>query len=91
MVDTAADYPWSSAASHVTGQPDPLLRPCFLQAQIPDWAAFLASPNDPEDTALLERHLRTGRPLGSIRFLRQLEDRLGRILQPKPAGRPRKN
>ena len=91
MVDKPSDYPWSSAPSHVHGTADPLLSPLFLQDQISDWSAYLADPNDPETDSLLERHIRTGRPLGSPAFVKRLEKRLGRILQPKSAGRPRKN
>jgi len=92
LVTNAADYSWSSAKSHVTGVPDPLLSPCFLTQIIRDWRAFLATDDAEETTHRLERHIRTGRPLGGDGFLERLERAVGRPLRrgkpgPKPRGR----
>jgi hypothetical protein len=38
----------------------------------------------------LRKHERTGRPLGSKRFVGQLEEKLGRVLKPQKGGRPKK-
>ena len=90
MVQRAHDYPWSSARAHVLHTPDPLLSPHVLQETVPDWATFLATPNDEAPTSRLELHLRTGRPLGSAQFLDQIEQRLGRRVRPqKPGPKPR--
>src|SRR3989338_5034408 len=86
LVERPADYPWSSAYSHVTGLPDPVLTPCFLIAQVQDWAAFLAGPKDGM-AERLEHHSRTGRPLGDSAFLQRLEQRTGRRLKPQSPGR----
>lgn len=85
LVRQAEEYPWSSAPAHVTRGLDPLLSPCFLTEQIPDWRAFLATTNAPSSQRL-ERHVRTGRPLGDEIFLRRLEAQLGRRLHKAKPG-----
>ena len=91
LVRRAEDYPWSSARAHVTRAPDALLSACFLTETMADWAAFLATPDEPAPARRLERHLRTGRPLGSAAFIEQIERRLGRSVRPKKRGPPPKN
>ena len=91
LVAEATAYPWSSARAHVLGTPDPLLSPCFLSADIPDWRAFLADPEDEASRRQLEQSLQTGRPLGDPRFVTQLEQQLGRRLQKQRPGRKPRN
>ena len=43
-----------------------------------------------EDPLYFSKHERTGRPLGSKRFIGQLEAKLGRVLKPQKGGRPKK-
>lgn len=85
LVAAPEDWPWSSAPAHLTGSDDPLIRanrkPDFGQ----DWASYLADGIPEDDVAVVELHLRTGRPLGDDRFISNAERRLGRTLQP---GRP---
>ena len=81
-------WPWSSAAAHVGGRDDRLVRVAPLLKRVDDWRAFLAAGTRAEDGALLARHERTGRPLGDARFVARLERRLGRVLRTKPPGRP---
>jgi putative transposase len=94
VVRRAWTYPWSSAAAHVGERPDDtgLLD---LVAWVRDWPAKrwraeLIAPGDDTLADSLRRHLRTGRPLASDRWLARLETRLGRRLRPGPRGRPRK-
>lgn len=86
MVQVATAYPWSSARAHATGTPDTVLAPCFVTAQIPDWIAFLATPNDPTFVRDLEAQNRTGRPRGSAIFVDHLERKLGRPLRKRRPG-----
>jgi len=51
--------------------------------------ALLSS--EPEESDRLRHHVRTGRPLGSRRFVETAERLLGRRLRPCPAGRPSKD
>ncbi|MHC4518259.1 MAG: transposase [Planctomycetota bacterium] len=81
-------WPWSSAAAHVAGRDDRLVRVAPLLRRVDDWRAYLTARASEEDAALLRRHERTGRPLGNPRFVARLERRLGRTLRKKPPGRP---
>ena len=84
------DYPYCSAVARVLGRDDPLLTREPLHSMIEDWRAFLAVDPDEEILARLRLHARTGRPLGSDAFLRQLEAETGLPLLPQKRGRPRR-
>ena len=84
-------YPWSSARSHMTGEPDPVLSDgCFLADATSDWGAYLASREDDVVLGRVRSRLKTGRPAGDRAFVRCLEEALGRRLEALPRGRPRK-
>jgi putative transposase len=89
LAENPWDYPYSSAAARVLGRPDPLLTLEPLQSMIEDWRAFLSLPLEEELLLRLRLHARTGRPLGSETFLRQLEEQTGLVLLPQKRGRPR--
>lgn len=86
----AEDWPWSSARAHLAGADDGIVETAPLASRIGDWRAFLDGGMDGKTTQRLELHSRTGRPLGAPAWLDALEARLGRVVRPKPAGRPRK-
>jgi len=89
LVKRAWDWPWSSAAYHVgLLDEDPLVTEREYFGPVHDWRALLSS--EPEESARLRHHVRTGRPLGSRRFVETAERLLGRRLRPRPAGRPGK-
>jgi len=90
IVRKAHRYRYSSARAHVEGWADPLLSDSPLTKMIDDWASFLSAGIDPQEQERLRRHERTGRPLGSQRFIKKLEKALGRVLRPQKGGRPRK-
>ncbi len=91
LVDRAEDYPWSSAQCHVLGTSDPLLSDaCSLTSEIEDWRAYLAQEGDASVVCRTRERLKTGRPAGDIAFLKELESVTGRLLSPRPRGRPRK-
>jgi putative transposase len=85
MVQRPEDYPWSSARAHLKGEDDQLAKVAPLLQLIPDWAGFLQLSSD-EEVALIQRHERTGRPLGKKRFVDNLEKVLGRRLKPQRPG-----
>lgn len=78
---------WSSARAHLAGEDDPLVAVAPLLARVPDWAGFLRTPVPAARRRDIERHLGTGRPLGSAHFLDTLEHRLGQPLRPQKPGR----
>jgi putative transposase len=83
-------YRWSSAAAHLAGRDDTLVRVAPLLALEPRWAEHLRADPDADLVRQLRRHEATGRPAGDDSFLRRLERKLGRVLRPRPAGRKRK-
>jgi len=104
LVERAEDYPWSSARSHVTGEPDAVLvvggdmvRALNMMASVPmcrailDWRSYLAASADEEIVKRTHERLKTGRPSGDLEFVRKLEEILRRRLEPLPRGRPRKD
>ena len=92
IVTQADEYPWSSARSHVTGEPDRVLTDgCFLISEIYDWRAYLADRGEEVVVRRVRERLKTGRPAGDIDFVHKLEGIVGRRLEALPRGRPRKN
>ena len=92
LVEKAWEWPWSSAAAHVAGRGDALVRlggP--LAAEVKDWRRFLMTEEDDKALGALRQHGRTGRPLGSLEFVLKTESLLGRLLRrQKPGPRPKR-
>jgi len=88
LVRRAVEYPWSSARHHVTGQPDHLVTDSPIREMVPAWGALLQQESE-DELAVIRRHVRTGRPWGTERWLKALEQRVGRTLRPRKAGWPK--
>ena len=89
MVARAEEYRWSSARAHMEGEKDGLVDGAKLLKEVANWGAFLAKEVVAGDVRLLQRHERTGRPLGSEKFVARLERKLGRRLhRHKPGPKP---
>ena len=87
LVSQPGQWPWSSAAAHIAGRDDALVRVApMLETVREDWSAYLAAPVDDSEVETLRRHERTGRPLGSESFVAHLETMLGRILRSQKPG-----
>ena len=86
----AWDYPWSSAAAHVAGRDDDLVKVEPLLGLVPDWGEYVQRECSDTDLQTLRRHERTGQPLGADAFILKLERLLGRPLFPQKAGRKAK-
>lgn len=85
LVEKPEDYRWSSARAHLSGVDDELVHVSPLLELVPDWRSFLKlTPQDEIDT--IQRHERTGRPLGAEGFTEKLELALGRTLKPQKPG-----
>ena len=78
----------SSAAAHINGYNDVSVTVKPLLDLVDDWQGLLDSSTSDEETKILQRHERTGRPLGSLKFVKRLEQRLGKTLIPQKGGRP---
>lgn len=90
IVRHPADYPWSSAPSHIHKIPDKLILKSELTEEISDWASFINQEESEENVKRLRSHLNTGRPLGSDDFIDKLEILTGRTLRKlRPGRKPR--
>jgi len=95
LVKRAWKWPWSSAAAHVAGRGDALVKAGGpLMAEISNWRRFLMAEDDAEEAYALRSHVQTGRPLGDEVFVARLEKTLGLTLRRRkpgpPAGQKRK-
>jgi len=95
MVRRAWRHPWSSALAHVNQDPDAagLLDTRWWRdfARGLDWEGQLVEGLDTAETNRIRLATSRGRPLASDALLAKLEHKLGRRLQPRPVGRPKKN
>jgi putative transposase len=89
LVSIPEEYSWSSAGAHIKGKNDDLVQVKPLLRMVGDWRRFLFCDVSTEEYELLQRHERTGRPLGSKNFIERLENKLSRILTPQKGGRPK--
>jgi putative transposase len=92
LVKSPGAYPWSSAAAHLTGRDDALVKVAPLLELVGNWVTFLSAESSDTEAEALRLHERTGRPLGDDRFLSRLEEALGRSVRrrkPGPKGSPR--
>lgn len=88
LTATAMAWPWSSARAHALREKDPLLslrRP--FPGAVPDWSRFLDQEIEEEAIESIRANTSTGRPTGSLDFVRSLERALGRRLRPAPRRR----
>lgn len=85
-----AEWPWSSAAAHLTGTADLLVRPGAWMARAGDWASHLGTAPVPEEIEAFRTSTSTGRPLGRKDFVAKLKRSLGRTLgRRKPGPKPK--
>ena len=94
LVGTAAQYPWSSAATHGTGDDssDPLVDD-WAWSELglsKGWEERLEVESAGRRNAALRQATFTGLPFGDARFIEEMEEQLNRRLRPKRPGRPRK-
>jgi putative transposase len=85
MAVLPGEYRWSSAAAHLAGKDDQLVKVKPLLDMVSDWQSFLTL-TDEEELVLLKKHERSGRPLGEVSFVERLEEELERLLRPAKRG-----
>jgi putative transposase len=91
ICDSPGEWPWSSYRAHLQGRDDKLVTVAPMLSRIDDWSNYLRSADrDIEKFDQLRERSRTGRPAGDERFLRQLEELVGRSLRRRSPGRPKK-
>ena len=89
LVERAADWPWSSAAAHLAGADDGLVKVEPVLARYGDISALLGAGEDDVYVRLRQSET-TGRPLGSEAWVEGLERQTGRVLKQKKRGRKKK-
>ena len=91
LIERAEEWPWSSAASHLSGRDSELVHVAPLLERYGDFAAFLDQEDDCSGAfRALRQSERTGRPLGSESWIEKLEVLTGQQLKPKKRGPKRK-
>lgn len=91
MVNRIEDYPYSSARHHILSQPDEILsEPLFPEEQRPDYIGFVRAGIPDQEMEFLRYSTGRGKPMGDKKFIRQVEESLGRTFRPKRSGRPAK-
>ena len=78
---------WSSAAAHVAGQDDGLVRVTPLLERVTDWREYLLEPLEAKEEEIWRQHERTGRPVGEGAFMDRVERLVGRPVRPAKRGR----
>jgi len=86
----AKDWKWSSATAHLKGKSDGVVDVKPVLDEEKDWKTALGTPFTPVELKGIAASEHTGRPFGSITFVKSLEKKLGRTLArqrpgPKPA------
>ncbi|OQZ01988.1 MAG: transposase [Candidatus Brocadia sp. UTAMX2] len=94
LVKKPQEYRWSSASACIAGQDDRLVQVAPLLEMFGEWSDFLSRGLSDEEVEKFRCHERTGRPLGTNRFIARLENVLGRMLnkqKPSPKALQKKN
>ena len=85
------EWRWSSVHAHLNQKDDELVSVKPMLDRHPNWSDYLACVQSEETLKKVRMHTRTGRPLGSEKFIETLESVSGRSLKPrKPGRRPNK-
>lgn len=93
MVRKAWSWKWSSARMHCGIVKDRFKVNAFfdyMEGTKENWKNYLDETDDEKEMAKIKKHTLTGLPIGSGAFIGELEEKLGRVLQALPRGRPRK-
>jgi putative transposase len=91
VAEHAEDYQYSSAGGHFGLVQDPVFgEDLFPVMHRNDYIAFVKSTIPAEQIKEIRKNSRTGRPLGTDKFINDIELRLEKRLAALPVGRPRK-
>ncbi len=86
LVKRARDWKWSSVRAHLAAKDDRLVTVKPVLKRFPDFAALLKSGEDEEISRNIRKAETIGRPMGSPKWLDNLETRLGRPVRPGKRG-----
>lgn len=94
LVKAAADWKWSSAKAHCSGESGDFdfdlaqLWEC-LEIKQTEWREFLEKTENEGEISDIRTYTHTGRPLGTGGFVGKLEEKFGRRLHALSVGRPK--
>jgi len=84
-VREAWEYRWSSVHAHIAGANDEIVDVEPLLKIVGDWKTFLKRMKN-QQVEKIEKHEKTGRPLGDELFMNKISKMVGRDLKPKKPG-----
>lgn len=98
MVDTPAEYRWSSYRSNGLGRSDSLVTPHTVYLALAEtrteraarYRRIIGESLRPEVVAVFRDAVKKGQPVGNSRFKARIETMIGRKLGDRKIGRPRK-
>ena len=85
LVERADQWRWSSAAAHLAGQDDELVKVQPVLDRYGDFSTLLVTDHE-DDYLKLRQSETTGRPLGSNAWIERLERQTGKTLRPRKRG-----
>ena len=92
LVERAEEWPWSSAACHLSGRDSELVKVSPVLERYADFSTFLdQKEGESHAFRVLRQSETTGRPLGSDKWVAKLEALTGRQLKPQKRGPKKKN
>jgi putative transposase len=62
----------------------------YIDAEQDNWANFIEVKSDEDQIKKIRKKTKSGRPIGSFRFIEKVEKKLGRRIKLKSKGRPKK-
>ncbi len=93
LVKKAWDWKWSSAGFH-TGRSTEILGLGDIEEivglGVEGWEEYLEGDEIKKELEKIRKNTMLGRPIGSSRFMAELEKKVGSIIRTLPRGRPRK-
>lgn len=85
LVKRPQDWRWSSIHAHL-GEDDGITKVKAVTKRVGDFRAYLKANFDDESFDAIRGNEQTGRPLGTIKFIKKLEKKFNRTLQPQKRG-----
>jgi len=93
LVKKAWNWKWSSAAFH-TGRSKEIVGlgdiEEIVDLRVEGWEEYLEGDEIKEELEKIRKNTMLGRPMGSSRFIDELEKKVGSVIRTLPRGRPRK-
>ena len=76
----ACDYPWSSAAAHLAGQDDDLVKTTPRLGLVPDWRAYVSTDASVAQIKALRKHALARPAVGFAGFRPRARSDIGALL-----------